>query len=700
VLDWLDTSAHYWGLALGALAVTSLLAVSPAFWNGRKRLLQYGFIVMLLLTLIAGRWPIFFTSASLEYDESFDVATAMTAAVQPVPWKSFDPFTVGPLEVYVLDLPKLFGIDVGYNSTHFMAVLVLWGLLSCLYLFLRRFVDEASARIAVLPALVFLILAYNGEFEHYASELFALFLLSLALVTATMSWTDRRAMIVSAALTGICLGSIPFAKTQAVPVGMLVGAAYIGLIFWRKGSPRRTALAVFVGGLLVVPVLLLGLVAVKGAFNDFVTSYIRNQTNYVAGDNTPLSFILGDAHFGEYVLVSLAITLLAAFLVAALGKPSPAPLAVRLLPTGSMALLATSLLVMFVPHKPWTHYVLFLLPPLTLLVGSTVGLLYLRLDSPKWKRTVIVCATVLILVPLVRESRTAKTPYVTHLATLRALQPSLPVSIIRSLVRPGDRMALWSTDSDMYPATGTLMGTRESNAYFQLAPNPLQDYFRARFVRDLRANNPLLFVDAVAPGFVAFTDRKSSGFETDPALAAAVHSRYQLYCDVQGIRIYERREPAPTITGEGCPERPKTAGLSAREIQRLHSVSAPAALGFIDALAADGIAGASSNNTFRSGSAIVANGWAVDPRTNKPGSALIFIIDGRLRSLATQAYGLERPDVAVSLKSVAAEFSGFVNAPISHAKLSVGKHTIQFGLVTPDKKSFYLSNTAIPFNIR
>jgi hypothetical protein len=549
-----------------------------------------------------------------------------------------------------------------------------------------------------LPALVFLTFTFNGEFEHYASELFSLLLLSLALVTGSMPWTNKRSAIVSAALTGIIIGAMPFAKAQAIPVGALAGVMFLVAIPWRNQAARRCAVITFVCAVPVVPVLLLGAVAIRGAFGDFVMSYIRMQTNYVGGTSAPLSLALGDEHFSEFVLVSLATTLVAAALALAIGKPQPTSTVARLLPLGSIALLATCLFVMFVPHKPWTHYAFFELPPLILLVGSTLGLLYARIYGSRRKQAVIVCAAVLILVPMVRESRSAKHPYIGNITAIRSLPPSLPISIIRDLAHSGDRMAIWGLDSDLFPATGLIMGTRENSTYFQMTPTPLLAYFRERYLRDIRANRPRFFVDAVAPGFVGFTDRKTSGFETFAELAAIVRSQYQLVCDTQGIRIFQLS--GSDSTNGACPQAPALMRLSEPEIARLHPIASPKAPGSIDAMFGDGTPGTSTGNVFPSSSTITVNGWAVDPNTRKPGKALIFVVDDHMRTIVSTAYGRERPDVAIALKATTAEYSGFVDAPISRTRLAPGEHTVQFGLVSADGRGLYLSGSRVPFTIR
>ena len=83
-----------------------------------------------------------------------------------------------------------------------------------------------------------------------------------------------------------------------------------------------------------------------------------------------------------------------------------------------------------------------------------------------------------------------------------------------------------------------------------MSQGPLQEYFRARFLRDLREKTPDLFIDAVAPD--AFLWRgwtENNGYESDPQLRKFIEDNYILVDEltlVKGakpIRFFARREP-------------------------------------------------------------------------------------------------------------------------------------------------------------
>jgi hypothetical protein len=93
-----------------------------------------------------------------------------------------------------------------------------------------------------------------------------------------------------------------------------------------------------------------------------------------------------------------------------------------------------------------------------------------------------------------------------------------------------------------YVQTQTIPATRDAITTHQLVPGPYQEYFRQRFLADLRVQPPPLFVDAVSPVSFAFDDPATHGYESWPALAAFIDENYLLKEDVEGVRFFVLKE--------------------------------------------------------------------------------------------------------------------------------------------------------------
>ena len=126
-------------------------------------------------------------------------------------------------------------------------------------------------------------------------------------------------------------------------------------------------------------------------------------------------------------------------------------------------------------------------------------------------------------------------------------------AVVREIQRthPVRSLAIWGWAPGVYVLTEIPPATRDAIGFPAINPGPLQGYFRARFVSDLRVKMPDLFIDAVAPD--AFMWRgwtENDGYESDPQLRKFIEDNYILVDQltlVKGakpIRFFARRELA------------------------------------------------------------------------------------------------------------------------------------------------------------
>ena len=73
-------------------------------------------------------------------------------------------------------------------------------------------------------------------------------------------------------------------------------------------------------------------------------------------------------------------------------------------------------------------------------------------------------------------------------------------------------------------------------------PNPLRAYYRARYLRDMRANRPELFLEEIGPHNPPFTDGEKSGIVCFPELAQLIADRYRLEMKIDGARLFIRKD--------------------------------------------------------------------------------------------------------------------------------------------------------------
>ena len=112
------------------------------------------------------------------------------------------------------------------------------------------------------------------------------------------------------------------------------------------------------------------------------------------------------------------------------------------------------------------------------------------------------------------------------------------VLAIARYVKPGDRMVVWAFRPEYYVKTKTIMATRDPGILALMQWSRYREYFRERFMSDLRAHPPPVIVDAVAPGAFLFNDRATQGIESFPLLDAFVREHYTQQEEVAGVRIF------------------------------------------------------------------------------------------------------------------------------------------------------------------
>jgi hypothetical protein len=97
------------------------------------------------------------------------------------------------------------------------------------------------------------------------------------------------------------------------------------------------------------------------------------------------------------------------------------------------------------------------------------------------------------------------------------------------------------------------------------------------------------------------------------------------------------------------------------------------------------------------GEAIAFSGWAVDPVTRAPASAVVAVVDGG--PSYTAVTGIRRSDVAAALGAAAFAASGFA-VMIPGCALEPGRHTIAFRFVASDGRGYYRSGDFVDLDVQ
>lgn len=531
------------------LSVTLLLLASLARLRGRPVQDRY-FLLLLACVVVAGRWPQLIR-LEIDADESQALAGALALARDPVFFRSVDGTTHGPFLYYALLLPHLLGLPLDYGLARAVGLGCDVAALLLTYLAARRLAGPERAGLAAVPAALLLA----GTCEHfmvsYGSENVPNLLLSLAtwlLCVRPRGWFGW---------LGLLLGALPYAKLQVVPLGAFLGVTGLWLC---RGRARE--LATLVGTTFIVPALFTAVLAATGSLGDFWQSYLGSNAAYtryvrmvgpyevqegLVDGFTILGFFTPS--LGERIGVTAGwLGRAAAVRWQVLGPLILAGVALARPRTRTLAGLALvyyglAFAVAALPGSAYSHYFRLMMFPAVLLAAVSLR------DLPA---AAGVAWLVLTGLPLVRDLEVPR-PNQERLPSWVVLRqardwPNIGLHLyskeLLKLCGPGERVAVWGWLPYLWVETGTVPGTRDLVCERQLEPRFDWGYFRARYLRDLKAEPPAVIVDAV--GSNMYKEREKYGLEAFPELMEYVSANYHLAAEVHRVRYFlinTRRTP-------------------------------------------------------------------------------------------------------------------------------------------------------------
>lgn len=485
---------------IAAFPIVKKDLLTPKTW----RFLVGGFLVVFAAALVVWRLRSLLYNGEINVDESQLLAQVLRYQIDPIPWRSVDGGSSGPLNTWALLWAPLLGFKVDYLAARITSLLCIWATIGGLLLTLGEVVGRRLALLFTLPAITLYLTSLNLDYVFYSSELLPGAIISWVFYLAATHSSNPTT--IKAYLIGVLSGALPFCKIQAGPAAVylwaVVAAGTLFLVGWSKKSSR--ILSAQVAGGLSVPALILVPVFLAGAWSDFTDLYIRAALGYSgngletgAGPSLRLFFSLltGVPEFYSFGQVSLGVgTTLAALCLWKFKKPA---LHVHL---AVAAVLGFALVMLYSIYRTgylFPHYTLFLIVPFSLL--SACLFLYLPASSDASYRSI--CGVSFLLLLLLQGSSAfsefKKSPqFVGNWGS--GIHPI--GEMLRKLAAPNDTMVVWGYAPKYHVFSGIPPATRLTASITLVNADPEQDpssdiYLR-RFISDLNQYKPALFVDA------------------------------------------------------------------------------------------------------------------------------------------------------------------------------------------------------------
>lgn len=290
---WISVSSRYWIFNWVALAFCLVQVFAPTLFGGARlkhfrfaRVLRHSslFFLALGVTLIVFRWPALFEPKYFNPDEAQALTEAITLTHDPVFPRAF----MGGdrmLQAYLLSIPGFFGFALTYAVSRFIGLVLFWTACVATYFAVKTVSGEMAARIAAAVALICFATGVSRDYLSHSTELITLPLIAVScFLLLRLDRLPEKRPTLTLFLLGLALGSVPFAKIQAVPIALTITAlSYVWLFFLNHPEKNLKILmaAVLTLGGLFLPALVLGTYAVTGTLQEFLTIMTINPTAYV-----------------------------------------------------------------------------------------------------------------------------------------------------------------------------------------------------------------------------------------------------------------------------------------------------------------------------------------------------------------------------------------------------------------------------------
>jgi hypothetical protein len=497
------------------------------------------------------RMPSAFLRHELNPDESLMLIQGVKFLIDPVPWRSVDGFSSGPLNSWGISALLALGIKPGYVFLHLLASSLVAALVGLTWLTLARLAPRSHAAIGVTPMILFMGFASDDNFLHYSSELIPVLLFALAihfLVEEELGTSRYPSLAVFA--SGLAIGCSVWAKSQAFPIaGALTLLITASLIRKRENWIRHCA--ALTAGILLPAAAILIVVGTAGVTDDFWNSYLRGNLAYAGTGGLAatvghvLPALTQREIFAFSVLLIFALALCASRLSLSRNQVWLAGL--------FAAYFSACLFAVCRPVATFPHYMTLLVHPMTLLgvlltSGSIVNPVRVVTASRIAEQQLVsrarfpilgIVALILFVPQITRYIRYTGNVFDRHMPPATDANYKI-ASAISDLLRTerSRKVSIWGWMPGAYVLSRSVPATRDAICGMVITRGPMQSYYRQRFLHDLRQNMPDLFVDSVVKGAFLWHpnfDRPSpndwteqDGYESDPALKTLIDANYVL----------------------------------------------------------------------------------------------------------------------------------------------------------------------------
>jgi hypothetical protein len=488
-------------IPLFALIALVAISLTPLVWPrqaGRCDRFELLYMVVVMLAIVVWRLPAILIVGEINVDESQTIAQCMAFYHDPMPWRSADTTTSGPLNTYVYMWPYLFSHSPTYASLRWTTIGLITVTLFCLRRFTATVLTHDLSYASLLPLLLHYCLNMHPDFLHASTENLPTAMLAMATLLVTPIWR-RKAAIWQLVACGVLLGGMPIAKMQAaLPAAMLLLILVVRVGF-DLSRPALQQVTLLISGSLAPIAILAFTVCIGGVFDQMINRYFIRLITFTAPPAVPmpwqqrlLAIFFSGHFFGYYCLWTAALVVVALFkYFRHEQRCSRYTLGIIL---ATILLDGSTVVAILRSGNFCPHYATLAIVPLSV---THVLLLWIvtRHDYAfrKYYWILFVCLALAIPAMSIPASLAGRSRLLRSASA--SSESDTMVKIIIEQTPAGEMLGIWGWTPGYFVATSTRSATRDLVSFDLLQPHSQQDWYRRIYYEDLKRNRPYLFLD-------------------------------------------------------------------------------------------------------------------------------------------------------------------------------------------------------------
>lgn len=466
-------------------------------------------------------------------DASIWLASANTVSILPDSiWSLLTTNEARPLTVLPLVLLHKLGMPLTYPAADIVGI-IMYGLSFIIAIsIMRQFVSSTFAFILALPLFATIATTSIIDYTSYNCQAPSLLIIMISLYLL-LKMHQQGLPIVSVAILGLFLGSLPLIKFQNAPAGIAIGIAACLLCIKQKKISSLFLLMISA----MIPVSLVALFFIRrGLWDDFMNDYFNNYFYYAYSQE-----YAGDSFWHRYnprrivsfmfrTTDSLWLLLGTLFTLVFVTVKRKFNITTNVFQWFALVFLALNFYAVIQSGWNTPHYLFYLWIPPILYLSTLLP----HASYTKWIMAAFIGMTVLQTLHNQSFRKISSTQWLDEDAAIEQQ--------IMQLTKPEESIVVWGHADRYYVETKRPMGVRLADSWWVVQPGPLQPKRIAEYLYDFEKNKPRLLVDNTSGPDPHHFEMKAAHLHAIPAISQYVQQHYECIDSLYGAKFYLRKK--------------------------------------------------------------------------------------------------------------------------------------------------------------